>query len=1004
MALFTAAAAVGTAVLGAVGITAVGVTFATVAVGFLTQAALGLALNALTPKPGRPTLSSGQRSNRGYRVNQRGAALDHQIIYGRARVGGAIVHVSSNGAENKYLYQAVAYAGHEIESFDEIYINDAKVTGFDTVTLYEYNISPTIVAPFEPRYKARSTHLIEPGVYTNVTSPTLTEVVNALGLSGDPFPNGGIAVIDRNNVFQGNVSEVELPDGTKSDRYNGFIRINQHLGSPDQLADNDLVTEVAGWTADHRLRGIAYLTNIFVFDADVFPNGVPKITATIKGKKVYDPNSGTTYWSDNPALCLRDYLTSGYGLAESAQNIDDDLVVTAANVCDDTNTQDSSTRYTCNGAFTTESSPYDTLSDMLTSMGGLLWYAQGQWRMKPAYWVPPTITFTEDDLRSSISVKTRHSRRDNFNTVRGTFRGEESDWQVTDYPEVSNPAFVTADGGQESVLDIELPFTDTSVEARRIARIALERNRQQLTVIASFGMRAFQVQVGDVVNLTIERFGWETKAFEVASWTFGLADNQDLQVQMVLREISENVFDEVDDGVVYERDNSNLPSPFITVAPQNLTVSDGGFTTEDGTFVNSFIVDWDAPNDAFADYYVLEWRAQGEFKFKSVNLRSTEYQIAPVVENTTYEIRVKAVNTLGVSGPYATVTATVGGDATAPGLPTSLAAEGVLGFINISWVNPVDRDLNFVEVWESADTSLSNATQIAAAFGSTFNRGNLAPLTTRYYWIRAVDFSDNKSAFVGPASATTRQITTADIGDAVIPWDALDPTVENVIDSKISTLEAEVADEYATITEVSIIENDVDGLEGKYGVTIDNNNNITGFQLLSGAGGSAFNVRADQFAVFNSDGTGGDNPFTIFTSARNINGVIYPAGTYIKDAIIDEAAIVDLSVDTIKIRDGAISRNNVASGIYSAATNITITEAGWVTAIATFTQGNGKNAHFWRLYIGGVQVQTESPIEGTTGAMTSGLFLPPGTHTCTIQNDIFSGDGRCGITVFGLMK
>jgi hypothetical protein len=93
---------------------------------------------------------------------------------------------------------------------------------------------------------------------------------------------------------------------------------------------------------------------------------------------------------------------------------------------------------------------------------------------------------------------------------------------------------------------------------------------------------------------------------------------------MTLREIGESVFDEVDDGIVYERDNTTLPSPFITVAPENLTVSDGGFTTDDGTFVNSFIVDWDAPDDAFVDFYVLEWRLQGDSKFKSVQLESLQ--------------------------------------------------------------------------------------------------------------------------------------------------------------------------------------------------------------------------------------------------------------------------------------------------------------------------------------------------------------------------------------------
>jgi hypothetical protein len=142
---------------------------------------------------------------------------------------------------------------------------------------------------------------------------------------------------------------------------------------------------------------------------------------------------------------------------------------------------------------------------------------------------------------------------------------------VTDFPPVTNTTFVTADGGLESALDMDLPFTDNSIESRRIARIMLERNRQQLQFQASFGLRAFQVQTGDNVRITNTRLGWTNKEFEVASWTFGLQNEYDLQVEMTLKEISESVFDEVNDGIVYERDNTTLLSPF-TVPNLAMTV------------------------------------------------------------------------------------------------------------------------------------------------------------------------------------------------------------------------------------------------------------------------------------------------------------------------------------------------------------------------------------------------------------------------------------------------
>lgn len=56
-------------------------------------------------------------------------------------------------------------------------------------------------------------------------------------------------------------------------KYVGKIRIKEHLGTSDQVADPDLVSEVSEWTADHRLRGIAYIYARLGFDGDAFQIG-----------------------------------------------------------------------------------------------------------------------------------------------------------------------------------------------------------------------------------------------------------------------------------------------------------------------------------------------------------------------------------------------------------------------------------------------------------------------------------------------------------------------------------------------------------------------------------------------------------------------------------------------------------------------------------------------------------------------------------------------------------
>ena len=623
MVFVSSAIALGGQVFAVLGLGATSSLALLAATGFATQFALGAALQALTPKP--PTSGA----NRGYQVNTRGSALDHPVIYGKVRVGGAVVYDEATGTNNKFLHRIIAVAGHEVESFEDIYINDeiATIDGSG-----------------------------------NVTSPS---------------------------------------------QYAGKVRINTHLGSPDQLADTDLVAESAKWTSAHRLRGIAYMYVRLSFDADAFPNGVPTFTTTVKGKKVYNPATDTTAWSDNPALCLRDYLVSKYGLSEEVGNIDDDLVSTAVSVCNEISTDAGTTRYTCNGSFTTDLTPYDVINNLLTSMGGTLWYAQGKWRMKPAYWTAPVLDLNEDDLRSSIGVATRHSRRDNFNVVKGTFRGEESNWQTTDYPQVDSAAFLEADNGQESVADVDLPFTDNSIEARRIARIALERNRQQLTVTAAFGLRTMQVQVGDNIRLTNTRFGWTNKEFEVLSWNFGLTDGLDLQVNMTLRETAESVFDEVEDGVVYERDNTALESPFSVPSVGLSAVTRTQVIREKLTNIITLTVS--SGSAQRIDYVEAEFKLSSEGTWISLGTGQLGEFKAVDLEDGDYDFRARAINTFGVKGEWEYLpNINASGLLDPPSDVVNFVAEVNGSVITLDWDAVPDLDLSFYRIRYSPD--LSDAT------------------------------------------------------------------------------------------------------------------------------------------------------------------------------------------------------------------------------------------------------------------------------------------------------
>ena len=436
-------------------------------------------------------------------------------------------------------------------------------------------------------------------------------------------------------------------------------------------------------------------------------------------------------------------MTSDYGLAQTGNRIDDAAITTAANICEQT--VEGESRYSCNGAFVTSAAPSEVLSNLLTSMGGLLWYGQGKWRTKASAWTAPTLSFDESDLRSGLSLSTRHSRRDNFNSVKGTFKGAESDWQPADYPEVTDPAFLAADNGLVNVLDFQLPFTTSSLTAQRVARIALNRNREQLTFSASFGMRAFQVQVGDFINITNERFGWTDKPFEVTEWTFGLTEGLDIQARMTLREISEGVFTEAA-GATFESNNTTLPNGFRAV-PFGLSLS------SEVRIINEHLTNVIFAEVTSSEPFNIE-RVEVQFKKSS----DSNWKIAGVgdlgvyeildTEDETYDLRARTFSFLGIRSDWETATNfIVAGLALPPADVTGLTAEVNGASVHLEWEPVPDLDLSFYRIrhaTEEAGATWANATTTVDKVPRPANSVTV-PAKPGTYMIKAFDKTGNAS-------------------------------------------------------------------------------------------------------------------------------------------------------------------------------------------------------------------------------------------------------------------
>lgn len=152
------------------------------------------------------------------------------------------------------------------------------------------------------------------------------------------FCEGEIEAID--TVYLGDIPVFsDMLDGAglvTEGKFKDKVRIIKHLGSATQAADADLVSEVGKWTTAHSLDGIAYLYARFEADRNLFPRGLPDISADIKGRKVFDPRTSTTIWTPNPVLCARDYMSdTKFGPGFNLSRIDMTFVNSAANICDE---------------------------------------------------------------------------------------------------------------------------------------------------------------------------------------------------------------------------------------------------------------------------------------------------------------------------------------------------------------------------------------------------------------------------------------------------------------------------------------------------------------------------------------------------------------------------------------------------------------------------------------------------------------------------------------------
>ena len=627
-------------------------------------------------------------------VSQRDPVAPRQIVYGTCRVGGTVVFMNTRDKvtttiedhpdyeqsertvteKNKYLDFVVVVAAHEVNAIREIYFDD---------------------------YMAW-----QDGTYQVVREG-----------SSNPWSNR---------------LQITVFDGTQT------------------TAHAELVDAYDDYTSDHKLLGCAYVHLRFEFDQGYYPTGVPGLSFVVEGKPVYDPrkdstsdeydsslgvsthrSDDSTTWehTSNPALCLRDYLTDsflGMGIPES--KIDDASFHALADLAEeqvDYSASDSHNRYSLDGKVNMSNNPEDIIRDMLSTFNGELLYSGGKFFVSGGQYIAPTITLTEDNMFGELNITTARPRSDTFNAVKGVFFDEDNNFIETDYPAQTSSTFQTEDGGDQIFVDHQLPMTTNNFRAQRLARMSLKKSRDKFFVTGVFDMSAIRLKVGDTVTINHSRYFASGKIFKIQSWEMLFDADGAIKVELGLLEENSDRYNfdyttEQGDVTVVSAIRS---TPIDVEPPTEFINTETTRIAADGSILPAFQLNWIPSQTDSVDRYELQYRrtlpTPAEPLSTTLFVYGQQYVITNVVPGATYEIKIRAYTSLGTPSAFATLTETVTGDTTAPGIPTVNDIIKSDNKITLEFVAPADLDTSRVDIFRVDDSRNIAASTGFGAMGSS---------------------------------------------------------------------------------------------------------------------------------------------------------------------------------------------------------------------------------------------------------------------------------------------
>ena len=552
---------------------------------------------------------------------------------------------------------------------------------------------------------------------------------------------------------------------------NSLITVQAHLGTDTQTSSS-LLGEVSSWTSNHRLQGLAYLALRFEWNAEKF-GSLPRVQATIKGRKVYNPNldstvtggsgshradtSTTWEYSDNPILQLLDYLRNDrFGMGITNSYFDSNFAdwQTATDVCDA-----DITPFTGASAIDlldshivvdTSRKAINNVKEFVKGSRSYLNFSSGKYNILVESTGSASITLTEDNIIGGISIQSKN-KNSRYNRVIVTFINPDKNFQTdtVQFPPVDETGLDSADQHatmktEDGELLLEGRFDYTMLtnahQAQEMAEIILRRSRSSLDISLRADGTALDLAVGDIVNVTHATPAFSAKPFRVQR----ISVNADHTVSIQCSEHQDSFYTFGTQQALPTIPDTTLPNPFFVQAP-TISVTDELRSRNEEAIAVLLV------NVTATDLFITDFEVQAKKSTDSVFINlgrgsSAQFELVNVEDNVVYDVRARSVSSISRS-VFVSTTHQVVGKTLPPEDVTNFSVNIIGTEAHLGWTPVSDLDLSHYRIRHAKETSgatYANSIDIADKVSRPANTV-IVPAMTGTYFIKAVDKVGNSS-------------------------------------------------------------------------------------------------------------------------------------------------------------------------------------------------------------------------------------------------------------------